>query len=72
MKTLFYKIFIEAWSRNIPKDAYIVTFCTCDDDGLAIEAVLALQKLGFTNAYALQGGLDAARAAGVPTGRPSM
>jgi rhodanese-related sulfurtransferase len=29
--------------------------------------VLELQRLGFTNAYALLGGLDAWRSAGLPT-----
>lgn len=59
---------IEAWARNKPKSTFIVTYCTCSDDGLAIDAVLALQRLGFTNAYVLEGGVDAARAAGIPMG----
>jgi rhodanese-related sulfurtransferase len=59
---------VEAWARRVPKAAYIVAYCTCDDDGLAIDAVLALQRLGFTNAYVLEGGLEAARQAGVPLG----
>ena len=32
--------------------------------------MLKLQELGFTNAYALLGGLDAWRAANLPTEQP--
>jgi rhodanese-related sulfurtransferase len=60
---------VEAWARRVPKTTFVVAYCTCEDDGLAREAVLALQRMGFTNAYVLAGGLDAARAAGIPTGR---
>jgi rhodanese-related sulfurtransferase len=60
---------VEAWARRVPKSALIVAYCTCEDDGLAVDAVVALQRLGFTNAYVLEGGLDAARAAGIPMGR---
>lgn len=60
---------VDAWATRVSKSTYIVAYCTCEDDGLAIQAVQALQRLGFTNAYVLKGGLDAARAAGVPMGR---
>ena len=60
---------VEYWAPKVPKSAFIVAYCTCDDDGLAIEAVLALQRLGYRNAYVLEGGLAAARRAGVPAGR---
>jgi rhodanese-related sulfurtransferase len=60
---------VEAWAKRVPKTTLVVAYCTCEDDGLARDAVLTLQRLGFTNAYVLAGGLDAARAAGIPTGR---
>jgi rhodanese-related sulfurtransferase len=62
---------VEAWARQARKSDYVVAFCTCEDDGLALIAVDKLRKLGFTNAWALTGGLDAARAAGIPMGQPS-
>lgn len=63
---------IEAWAGRARKTDYIVAYCTCEDDGLAIQAVETLRRLGFTNAWVLEGGLDAARAAGIPMGRPAM
>ncbi len=60
---------VSAWAARLPKSTLIVAYCTCEDDGLSIQAVEALQQMGFTNAFVLKGGLDAARAAGVPMGR---
>jgi rhodanese-related sulfurtransferase len=60
---------VDAWAKRVPKTAFIVAYCTCDDDELAVQAVLALQRLGFRNAYVLAGGLEAARRAGVRLGR---
>lgn len=60
---------VSAWAARMPKSTMIVAYCTCEDDGLAIQAVQTLQGMGFTNAYVLKGGLDGARAAGVPMGR---
>src|SRR6185369_30525 len=48
-----------AWSDSASKTAPLVFYCTCDDDGIAIADVLGMQNLGFTNAYYLQGGLEA-------------
>ena len=59
---------VAAWARRADKRSYIVTYCTCDDDGLALQAAGTLRSLGFTNAWALSGGLDAARSAGIPLG----
>lgn len=59
-----------SWSDSAPKDVPLVFYCTCDDDGVAISDVVGLQNLGFTNAYYLQGGLDAARKAGIPVVKP--
>jgi rhodanese-related sulfurtransferase len=58
---------IAAWAKDVPKDALIVNYCTCHNETSSVRAVLALQKLGFTNAYALLGGLVAYQAAGLPT-----
>lgn len=60
---------VSAWAARVPKTTLIVAYCTCDDDGLAIQAVQNLQQMGFTNAFVLHGGLESARAAGVPMGR---
>jgi rhodanese-related sulfurtransferase len=60
-----------AWSDKAPKDVPLVFYCTCDDDGLAIGEVVGLQNLGFTNAYYLKGGLEAARKAGIPIVKPA-
>jgi rhodanese-related sulfurtransferase len=59
---------IEAWAQRARKTDYIVAFCTCEDDGLAIQAADTLRRLGFKNAWALHGGLEAARSAGIPMG----
>jgi len=62
---------VEAWAQRARKTDYIVAFCTCDDDGLAIQAADTLRRLGFRNAFALRGGLEAARSAGIPMGAPA-
>jgi len=58
------------WSDTAPKDIPIVFYCTCDDDGIGIANVMAMQNLGFKNTFYLKGGLDAARAAGIPVVAP--
>jgi rhodanese-related sulfurtransferase len=58
------------WSEKAPKDVPLVFYCTCTDDGIAIGDVVGLQNLGFTNAYYLEGGLDAARKAGIAVVKP--
>ncbi len=54
------------WAKKTPKDAFIVTYCTCPAEHTAANHVIQLQKYGFTNAYALQGGLSAWQAAQMP------
>ena len=61
-----------AWSETATKEHPIVFYCTCDDDGIAIGDVLGLQNLGFKNAWYLKGGLEAARAAGIPIVKPAQ
>jgi rhodanese-related sulfurtransferase len=58
---------VGAWSANVPKDTFIVTYCTCHNEATSGRAVLELQKLGYTNAYALFGGLAAYQSANLPT-----
>jgi rhodanese-related sulfurtransferase len=50
---------LEAWAKTVSKDAFIVTYCTCPAEHTAANHVIQLQKYGFTNAYALLGGLSA-------------
>lgn len=57
---------LAVWSKGMPKDTLIVAYCTCHDEHAAARAVLELQQRGFTNAFALQGGLSAWQAAGLP------
>jgi rhodanese-related sulfurtransferase len=59
------------WSDTAPKDVPLVFYCTCEDDGIAINDVVGIQNLGFTNAYYLEGGLEAARKAGIPIVKPA-
>lgn len=53
------------WAKEVPRDALVVTYCTCGAEETSSVAVLKLQELGFTNAFALKGGLTAWRAAGL-------
>jgi rhodanese-related sulfurtransferase len=57
----------KAWAAGKPKDALIVTYCTCHNEATSTRMALELQKLGFTNAYALLGGLASYQAANLPT-----
>jgi rhodanese-related sulfurtransferase len=58
---------VERWARGVPKSAYVVVYCTCAHESTAEREVLALQRLGFQNAYALLDGLMAWESAGLPT-----
>ena len=62
---------LEEWTRDVDKSSVIVTYCTCPHDEAADAEVQKLQMLGFKKAYALTGGLDAARAAGLEVVTPS-
>jgi rhodanese-related sulfurtransferase len=61
---------LEAWAKTTSKDALVVAYCTCPAEHTAANHVVQLQKYGFTNAYALLGGLSAWEAAGLPTALP--
>ncbi len=58
---------VAAWAKNLPKDTFIITYCTCPNEHSSAAAVLKLQEVGFTNAFALQGGLSAWTLAMLPT-----
>lgn len=62
---------LEAWAKSADKNSVIVTYCTCPHDEAADGEVKQLRQMGFTNAYALSGGLDAARAAGFEVVAPA-
>jgi len=62
---------LEAWAKNADKNSVIVTYCTCPHDEAADGEVKQLREMGFINAYALSGGLDAARAAGFEVVTPA-
>ena len=59
------------WAKEQPKDRMIVTYCTCHAESSAAHAVVELQKMGFTNAYALLGGLSAWSEKGLPITKPA-
>jgi rhodanese-related sulfurtransferase len=57
---------LDKWAQDQPKDAFIVAYCACLHEASAAVTVLDLQRQGFTNAYALLGGMRAWAAAGHP------
>ena len=62
---------LEDWSKDLDKNATIVTYCTCPHDEAADAEVEKLRQMGFKNAYSLTGGMDAARAAGIEVVTPA-
>lgn len=55
---------LEDWAKGIDKKTVIVSYCTCPHDEAAESEVKSLQEWGYTNAYSLKGGMNAAREAG--------
>ena len=53
-------------SRDLPKNKSLPLVVVCPNGARAPRAVAVLKKLGFENARALAGGLDAWRAANLP------
>ena len=53
-------------SRDLPKNKSVPVVVVCPTGSRAPRAVAVLKKLGFENARALAGGLDAWRAANLP------
>jgi len=62
---------LEEWAKDADKKTVIVTYCTCPHDEAADAEVKKLREMGFDNAFALSGGLDAARSAGFEVVTPS-
>jgi len=62
---------LEDWAKDVDKNMVIVTYCTCPHDEAADGEVRKLRELGFKNAFALSGGLDAARSAGFEVVTPA-
>jgi rhodanese-related sulfurtransferase len=51
---------------KIPKDRPIVTYCTWPNEHSSASLAQNLRQQGYKNTWALQGGLDAWRNAGLP------
>ena len=51
---------------DLDPEAWILAYCTCLGDGLAIRAAERLQALGFDRARAVDDGLEGCRRAGLP------
>lgn len=62
---------LEDWSKDVDKNAMIVTYCTCPHDEAADAEVGKLREMGFKNSFALSGGLEAARIAGLEVVAPA-
>jgi rhodanese-related sulfurtransferase len=58
---------VEKWAADVKKDALVVAYCACATEGSSKAFVSRAQALGFTNAYALKGGINGWAAAGLPT-----
>lgn len=62
---------LEDWAKDVDKNAMIVTYCTCPHDEAADAEVGKLRQMGFKNSFALSGGLEAARIAGLEVVAPA-
>ena len=62
---------LEVWAKDIDKNAMIVTYCTCPHDEAADAEVVKLRQMGFKHSFALSGGLEAARIAGLEVVAPA-
>jgi NhaP-type Na+/H+ or K+/H+ antiporter/rhodanese-related sulfurtransferase len=56
----------DALRAGLPRDAWIVLYCTCPSEETSGRAARELKRRGFPRARALVGGLEAWRAAGLP------
>ncbi len=61
---------LDGWSKGVSKSAFLVIYCTCPNEGTAANEVLALQKKGFRNAFALKDGLFGWQSYDLPTDQP--
>lgn len=51
---------------RLPRHAWILAYCTCLNDGLAIRVAERLREEGFPKAFAVAGGLAGCAEAGLP------
>jgi rhodanese-related sulfurtransferase len=58
---------VEGEVQYLPKGKPIVTYCTCPAEESSGQAAMILANAGIKDVYALKGGFDAWRAAGLPT-----
>jgi rhodanese-related sulfurtransferase len=58
---------VEKWAKDVKKDTLVVAYCACATEGTSKAFVSHVQALGFTNAYALKGGINGWVSAGLPT-----
>jgi rhodanese-related sulfurtransferase len=58
---------LKSWAKDTPRDTFIVAYCACLHEASAAHAVLELQQVGYTNAYALLDGYQGWVKAGLPT-----
>ena len=54
-----------ARAAELPHDGWLLAYCTCLGDGLAIRVAARLRAAGCPHAAAIAGGLDGCRAAGL-------
>jgi rhodanese-related sulfurtransferase len=58
---------------NVPRQTWIITFCTCPDEATSARAARELKRAGWERARALIAGWDAWQAAELPIGeKPSL
>ena len=57
---------VDKYAREIPRDALVVTYCTCPHEESAIRLAQALLDRGFPSVKYLKGGLEAWQRAGYP------
>jgi rhodanese-related sulfurtransferase len=50
----------------LPRDSLTVAYCTCPAEHSSVRVALQLRRVGFGDAFALAGGFDAWRNAGLP------
>jgi membrane protein DedA with SNARE-associated domain/rhodanese-related sulfurtransferase len=54
------------YAAQLEKDRTVVLYCACPDDAASAQGTVVLRRLGFTRAWALQGGLTAWRVGARP------
>jgi len=63
---------VETWAKDVPKNTLIVAYCACSSEQTSLAIVRKLQDLGFTNSFALHGGIQGWILANLPTTEAPM